>query len=142
MRSGSRLKRAPRGRLQLLIFRTVHCPAVPRRAPQGAPWRGALGNIQILLMIYGSSPIPGVQLSGKMSHLPAMNVSVLKYVRKRNNYLRLQKIKKPPCPCATRRGVEPTPIRGWESSYCGSLGAAAPSLCLAGSWFTNQMMIT
>jgi hypothetical protein len=32
----------------------------------------------------------------------------------------------PPCPGATRRGVAPTPIRGWGSSQCRGLGAAAP----------------
>ena len=32
----------------------------------------------------------------------------------------------PPCPGATRRGVAPTPIRGWGSSQCRSWGAAAP----------------
>ncbi|MFA5330828.1 MAG: hypothetical protein WC342_00470 [Methanoregula sp.] len=52
----------------------------------------------------------------KMSQLPTMKVSLLNYVRKMNNYIKLQEIKKPPCPGATRRGVAPTPIRGWESS--------------------------
>jgi hypothetical protein len=38
-----------------------------------------------------------------MSQLPTMKVSLLKYVRKMNNYITLQEIKKPPCPGATRR---------------------------------------
>jgi len=33
--------------------------------------------------------------------------------------------KKMPCPGATRRGVAPTPIRGWGSSRCRGLEAAA-----------------
>jgi hypothetical protein len=39
-------------------------------------------------------------------------------------------------PGATRRGVAPDPIRGWEQSQCGGLGAAVPIIL-----FTKRRLI-
>ena len=44
----------------------------------------------------------------------------------RKDKFKLRAVLKPPCPGATRRGVAPTPIRGWGHSWCGGLGAASP----------------
>ena len=47
----------------------------------------------------------------------------IEWVRGMTNFAYMQSLE-PLCPGATRRGVAPTPIRGWGTSQCRGLGAA------------------